>query len=141
MGIEKEKVELTQDQLKVIVSFISMPESEKDTSNAETVADNNAARLEQSKAHLKNLSMQIEKDLGDHMGPSIVDNSPSLDDVNSAKSSSVDPSPNTVTTKTNNTAVSEENSLHSSRKQNHKRIGNLIAKVERKMAVYDQSSS
>merc|ERR1712135_274894 len=45
------------------------------------------------------------------------------------------------TTKTNNTAVSEENSLHSSRKQNHKRIGNLIAKVERKMAVYDQSSS
>ena len=141
--IEKEKVELTQDQLKVIVSFISMPESEKDSSNAETVADNNAARLEQSKAHLKNLSMQIEKDLGDHMGPSIVDNSPSLDEVNTAKSSSVDPSPsNTVTSKTNNTATtstSEDNSLHS-RKQNHKRIGNLIAKVERKMAVYDQTS-
>merc|ERR1712136_213421 len=41
--IEKEKVELTQDQLKVIVSFISMPESEKAPSNAVTSKTNNTA--------------------------------------------------------------------------------------------------
>jgi len=134
--IEKEKVELTQEQLKVIVSFISLSEGDKDFNSA--AASENASRLEQSKAHLKDLSKQIEKDLDEHMGPSIVDTSPSLGDSNSKTSSKTDI--DTVIKPYDSTNLITENNSSHSQKQSHKRINNLIAKVERKMADYDQTS-
>jgi len=143
--IEKEKVELTQEQLKVIVSFISLPEGDKDLNSA-TAAENdlnsataaeNASMLEKSKSHLKDISKQFERNLDDHMGPTIVDASP-LNGSSPTTTQQTDTS--TVIKPIDSTNLASESGSSHSQKQNHKRINNLIAKVERKMADYHQTS-